>query len=414
MRLLAYFLLFSISSFGQKSQAGKSEYFFPAEWEPHRGIIISFDNELKADSASVNMVKALSSSMKVYCIILGDSLIPYYKNWFQKENAITDSIQFILFGVSDPYCIRDPIFFLINNQHELKIMDFRWTYWGTSPQSDHSDTIRKAFINNFCGNFQYPVVQSDMVAEGGAIEVNGKGVLLQVESVNLQRNAKLTKDMQEMELKKNLGVSKIIWLKQGPADDPAGDTIITGHYLGMGGVRGHVDEFCRFANAKTIFLTYPETEDTLNNPVSKITLERMKINYKILEGSTDQNGKHFKIVKFPDPDLDPIRWIIDTLSSKNNVSSFSKYLVNTFRFKNHDTCYFVPASSYLNYLVTNNKVLIPKYWREGKPLSTKLKDERARIIFAKYFPDREIIQINPTGMNYRGGGMHCWSQQIPK
>ncbi|MBK7447195.1 MAG: agmatine deiminase family protein [Ignavibacteria bacterium] len=61
-----------------------------------------------------------------------------------------------------------------------------------------------------------------MVNEGGAIETNGKGTILQVESVNMQRNPGMTKEEQETELKKILNVNKIIWLKEGAAEDPFG------------------------------------------------------------------------------------------------------------------------------------------------------------------------------------------------
>ena len=67
-----------------------------------------------------------------------------------------------------------------------------------------------------------------MVNEGGAIETNGKGTILQVESVNMQRNPGMTKESQEAELKRVLNVKKIIWLKEGAAEDPFGwGTLIT-------------------------------------------------------------------------------------------------------------------------------------------------------------------------------------------
>jgi agmatine deiminase len=215
MKLFPFFLLFSIFVSGQKSKNTDTTYYFPAEWEPHRGMIVSFDNETRADSVSVNMVKAVCCNTKVYCVIAADSLIPYYKSWFQKENLSLDSIRFILFGLSQP-SIRDPIFFLKNDRRDLKIMDFRWVDYGYQPDSAGLKNFlqwnakdRKLFKDNFLATFPFSTEQSDMVAEGGSIEVNGKGVLLQVESVNMHRNPTLTKEIQEKELKKYLGISKV-------------------------------------------------------------------------------------------------------------------------------------------------------------------------------------------------------------
>ena len=98
-----------------------------------------------------------------------------------------------------------------------------------------------------------------MVNEGGAIETNGKGTILQVESVNMHRNPTMSKELQEAELKKVLNVKKIIWLKEGAAEDPSGwGTLITENYFGIG-VKGHLDVFCRFVNENTILISFPDS-----------------------------------------------------------------------------------------------------------------------------------------------------------
>jgi agmatine deiminase len=35
------------------------------------------------------------------------------------------------------------------------------------------------------------------------------------------------------------------------------------------------------------------------------------------------------------------------------------------------------------------------------------KDEQAKAVFRKVFPTREIYSVNPIGLNYDGGGLHC-------
>ncbi len=253
-----------------------------------------------------------------------------------------------------------------------------------------------------------------MINEGGAIEVNGKGSIIQVESVNRQRNPNMILQQQEVELKRVLGITNIIWLKEGVADDPDGRTLITKNYFGIG-VNGHVDEFCRFVNTNTIFLTFPDSVEAQNDPVTKITYERMQVNFNILKQSVDQDRKPFNIVKTPVPDFNPVEYILDSSSSNMEVKHFSKRVLKKYsQFHNGDTTYFIPASSYLNFLVTNKVVLIPQYWKVGLPESTRQKDEQVKALFETYFPGRKIVQINPMGLNYLGGGIHCWTQQIPQ
>lgn len=78
-----------------------------------------------------------------------------------------------------------------------------------------------------------------------------------------------------------------------------------------------------------------------------------------------------------------------------------------------DSIRYIPAASYLNFLVTNRRVFAPAYWREGLPEGMRAKDERMRAILAACFPDRTIVQVDPRAINWRGGGVHCWTQQQP-
>ena len=413
-------LILAFFASGCQSKAG---FILPAEWSPHKAMMVSFnDNNLSADSVSVEIVKAVSPIMKVYCVIMSDTMINYYSNWFQKEGIQKDSVQFMNFGSSFSYSIRDPLFFVKNGKDKMAIVDFAWNDYGYIPLDsskrkkyfEQSTKDRNGYQNNFLNLFKYPLIQSDMVNEGGAIEVNGKGSIIQVESVNRRRNPNMTLQQQEVELKRVLGVTNIIWLKEGVADDPDGRTLITKNYFGIG-VNGHVDEFCRFINPNTILLAFPDSIEALKDPVTKITYERMQVNFNILKQSVDQDGQPFNIVKTPVPDFNPIVYKLDSSSIEMEVKQYSKRVLKKYtQFHNGDTTYFIPASSYLNFLVTNKIVIISKYWKPGLPESTKRKDEQVKELFENYFPGRKIVQINPMALNYEGGGIHCWTQQIPE
>jgi agmatine deiminase len=78
-----------------------------------------------------------------------------------------------------------------------------------------------------------------------------------------------------------------------------------------------------------------------------------------------------------------------------------------------DPINWVPAVSYVNFVISNGVVLAPAYWHEGIPQSEKAKDERERATLQQLFPSREIVQLNPMAFNWSGGGMHCSTQQQP-
>ena len=141
----------------------------------------------------------------------------------------------------------------------------------------------------------------------------------------------------------------------------------------------------------------------------------MKINYDILKNATDQNGKPFRIVKMPVPDVEYMTFALDTASKIAEIRFLSQQILYEQKtFSVGDTVHFVSSSSYLNFLITNRTVFEAKYWEEGQPITSKKKDEEARRILQQYFPLKKIYQINTTKTNHNGGGLHCWSMQVPK
>jgi agmatine deiminase len=137
----------------------------------------------------------------------------------------------------------------------------------------------------------------------------------------------------------------------------------------------------------------------------------MDENWAILNHSTDENGHKFKIIPMPAPEA-----LYEMMGSGDSTYDYISQL------KFEDGTTFVPgqkvkgimAASYMNYLVTNDVVLLPKYWKPGRSLKIKLKDEQARLALQQAFPERQIIQIDPENVNVGGGGMHCITHDQPK
>jgi agmatine deiminase len=256
-----------------------------------------------------------------------------------------------------------------------------------------------------------PAIKSWIKIEGGAIEVNGKGTLLLNEPLTLSRNEGVEKVRIEAEFKRVLGVTNVIWLQQGLAEDPHIWQTIYGRFVGIG-TGGHTDEYVKFADANTILLAWVGEEEKDKHPLNKMNYERMKVNYEILQKARDEQGKPFKIVKvpLPDPIVKPVRILKPkTWDDSYNIS------VSAFKesdgWQVGDTAYRVASSSYLNYYVTNGMVLIPSYIEAG---SSVQKEDEIKQIFSTAFPNRKLIFMNAMPLNWEGGGIHCGTQQQPK
>ena len=137
----------------------------------------------------------------------------------------------------------------------------------------------------------------------------------------------------------------------------------------------------------------------------------MSYNYELIKNARDQNGKRFNIIKVPLPDLitRPVEvvegWHDD--GSTIGISWFPK----SDGYKGGDTLQQVSASSYLNFFIANNKVLLPTYMGVG---GSKKKEDAVNRIFSRLYPDKELVWIDAMVYNWMGGGIHCYTKQMPK
>ncbi len=407
-------LLFIPLVFGCSTQEREApEYVLPAEWEPHEAVWFSYYGDV-TDTALDKVVLAMDTATLVVCAVEGDSVAKSIALRWDSLGIPCNRYRIELLSDTMPGpTVRDagPIF-LRQRDGTLAVLDPDWNYYG-----DHANIIETppallAYEDSFptmvARRLGLPVVRSNMVIEGGAVEVNGAGTLLQVEAVTMQRNPGWSRDSMEHELKRVFGVRSIIWLKEGPADDmwylaPR----IHGNVLNQG-TGGHVDEFCRFMNDSTVLLSWPDDAD-LGDSAQALTRSRMEVNLRILEQFRDHDGRSLNVVKVPTPDVEFHHTVVDT------AKSYGRWLLTKYAdLSPGDSIHYIPAASYLNLLVTNGRVFVPAYWHEGLPASMKEKDERVRSILRGHFPDRTVVQVDPRAINWQGGGVHCWTQQQPR
>lgn len=415
------FVAFSLFSCTMKLAAQQ----MPAEWDKQEAVILTYSGDSddpvtteKVHRSTRSFIKAVSPHLKIYLLISvshnKDSLLQLFRN----EQSSLSNLEMVavpyLFSMGvardyGPMVTRDA-------NGVRKLVQFEWDYVGAD--FIHPDTAwtrrknmrRERYFSQLSQLLGIGVMKSQLAIEGGEIELNGKGVAIIADSFTRRRNPFISDPVFDSLLHASLGVTKLIRLREGLAEDPApGQSRLFGDLYGTG-VGGHVDEFVRFVNPTTLFLAMPDSAEAARDPVKKVSYERMKVNEQLLMAARDQEGKPFTIIHIPVPDVIPDEFVMDTSSRMHPVASLHREYPGL---KNGDRIRFLPAVSYLNYVVLNDLVIIPAYWRPGFPASCKQEDEQVRALYARYFPGKKIIQLDPWGMNYGGGGFHCWTQQVP-
>lgn len=428
-RILPALLLLVLIACSKPSET----FYMPAEWEEHDAVWLGWeDTFVSYHPVAVNIIQNLTPHVKVKMVVKSDSVLRVAKSVLSQGGIDTTTLEFHVMP-GNRYWIRDHgAAFLVNKQSKLGVADFEWNNYGIpgwykEKYDNNPDSLQKYYTSRLPKVLQTGRVDSLMAVaenasiqkvkvkhEGGAIEVNGKGTLILCEATVFQRNPELSKEVIENEFKKGLGVTNIIWMKKGLADDPLHFfRRIEGNYVG-GGTGGHTDEFVRFANASTIMLAWVPEEEKDLNAINKMNYERMKENFDILSQSKDQDGNPFDIIKVPLPDLIVKKIVARHITDEESVSTHDVDPLDfkpSERPKPGDTLLRVPASSYMNYLVTNGIVLLPTYTSMG---SSSAKEEEVKSIMQKQFPGREIKFIDAMPINWNGGGIHCSTQQQPR
>jgi agmatine deiminase len=408
-------------AFGSSKQAmaqATSAARMPGEFEPSAAMWIGFDEG--HSGFSLELVQHLATALPIFVLCKDEAACEKAQELF----AVAQNIRFF----NDPlamFFMRDAGRFFINPQGRLGMMDLAWNHYGLpgwcAARYPHQAAQRKTcsvFQGTHFGGVDKALARitkaqlqpSALVMEGGGIETNGQGVLLANQSLWRQRNPGLPLRAIEQALLRWPGITKVIWLPAGLAEDPLLRSTIMGRYVGWG-TGGHTDEFVRFADANTILLAWPDDTLVATHPVARLTRERMQANFDVLQKARDHNGNPFAIYKVPMPS--PIERRV-VLSPNADVAWSDQWTADFFhpreKRKQGDTVIQLATASYMNFIIANKLVLVPGYTSHGTPAATQ---DKALRIFQRVFPGRTIRTINPISLNWVGGGPHCATLNQP-
>ena len=340
-------------------------YSMPAEWETHEATWIAWPHR-RADWPDKlspipwvygEIVRRLSQSEFVNVLVNDQKTESQALHLFERVGADVQQLRFWRLA-TDRVWTRDygPIF-LVTPDGKKGFLDFKFNGWAKYRDWKRDDAIPAQIGKALKLPSWQPTCEGKrLVLEGGAIDVNGAGLLLTTEECLLSddqaRNPGITRPELEQAFSDYLGVKKTLWLNRGIVGD---DT------------HGHIDDLARFVGVRTVVAV---EETNPNDP----NYEPLQENLERLHGFTDLDGRDLEIITLPMPE--PLFFDGQRL----------------------------PAS-YANFYIANGVVLVPTF---NDP-----HDRVALGTIADLFPGRKVVGINAVDLVWGLGTLHCLTQQEP-
>ncbi|MEM1168915.1 MAG: agmatine deiminase family protein [Cyanobacteria bacterium P01_H01_bin.35] len=339
------------------SMPSNSSFFMPDEAEPHLCTWMAF-------SASPDIWgREYASGVQDNLARIAKAIVQYepVKMLVRQEDynvAVAKcgpDVELIVCPIDDLWMRDTGCVFVLNDAGEKAAIDFNFNGWGNKQYHDRDAKVAR-FVAKQSG---VQLFNTDLVFEGGGIEVDGEGTAIVTESciINDNRNPGWSKADCEAELKFLLGLEKIIWLPG-----------IRGYDI----TDGHTDFYARFAGPGVVIAGYDPDPNSFDHAVTKKHLE-------ILRSATDADGNKLEVVVLEGP-----KKIRSGYESEDDF-----------------------AAGYINFYVLNGAVIAPEF-------GDRQADRRAKETLAELFPGRDIVQINIDEIAAGGGGIHCTTQQEPK
>ncbi|HEY1084588.1 MAG TPA: agmatine deiminase family protein [Prosthecobacter sp.] len=347
------------------SKGYPQNYRLPAEFEPQEAIWLSWPSNKESCPKTFHKLQdkfgEIASTISRYeRVRINAPLLSHMNIRLSIADNEGDLSQVDIYEhtTNDVWC-RDhgPIFIKHNESGQVAITDWNFNAWGGKFPYDLDNTIPE----KAAGVLKMDRFTSDFTLEGGAIETNGKGLLMTTEAVllNPNRNGGKARSKAEMEkeLKGMFGVTDIVWFKEGIEGD---DT------------DGHIDDIVRFVREDAVICMVESKE-------------------------TDPN---FKVLKQIREQLDDVR-----LADGSKLEIIEIEMPNAIEAKDWRLSR-LPAS-YANFMILNNAVMVPIFGQ-------KKKDAIAEDKIAECFPGREIISVTSKDLVMEGGALHCIAMHQPK
>ena len=387
------------------------------------GSYVTSTKEFDRDRVAVDTVANLLGHVRVIVSCYDEELKQHAINKLRERGLDVSKVEFMTYPCRIIYPRDFGAEVMVDTLGNRLFVDFASSCYGTTSQGaplarvmETFDAVHAKYLGITDSRF------SRLVSEGGDRELNGQGVMMTIEATEVQnRNPGWSKDEVEREFRRLFNLEKVIWIPRGTYDDenvysgPIPDENNEYKAYRAASANGHIDEMCRFISEDTVLLAHISEVEAKHSELHRLNKERLDEALKVLESSTNVDGKPFNILRIPVPEpiyvnLNPGDFLYRIFDSgakeyKGRMFDGSPFPSGTIK--------VLPALSYCNFLIANDVVLAQKYYREGMSLAIKNKDEIALNILQSAFPQRKVVAIDSIALNMHGGGVHCNTRNVP-
>jgi len=337
----------------------KTAFRLPAEWEAQAGVIIAWPHAgtdwaprlAQIESAYVALATAIARFEPVLICVADAAVRARATGLLTAAGVDAARVRFVEAAYDDTW-LRDSGPLTLSDGSGFELVDFRFTGWGGKFEGGRDDRLIEALLAR--GVFRSARHRRiDWALEGGAIESDGNGTLLTTWRCLHQRHPQMSREEMDAQLLDAFGASRVLWLQYG--------------YLEGDDTDAHIDTLARFAPDDAIVF------QTCDDPADPHYDELARMHEEIARLRT-VDGQPYRLF--------PLPWARAIVDEGRRL-----------------------ASSYANYLVVNDAVLMPAYGGAT--------DAEAAKVIAAAHPGRQIVPVDARALIWQNGSVHCLTMQVP-
>lgn len=332
-----------------------SAFTMPAEWAPHQRSFIAWPcrDALWGGAAAMERARLATAAVaRAIAEFEPVTLLARPEHVAAATAACGAGVTVSAYELDDSWIRDTGPTFVRDVQCGLAGVQWRFNGWGGKYIPHNRDAALAGALLHDLGIACH---KAALVAEGGALHVDGAGTLLTTEQclLNPNRNPGMSRAAIEAELKRLLGVRQVIWLGEGLRGDETD---------------GHIDNLACFSGPGRVVVQGCEDRTDANFSIVADAIARLRT-------ARDAAGHTLEIIQLPAPRA--------RMDDKGNRLTLS----------------------YVNFYLVNGGLIMPAF---DDPA-----DGAARQILAGLFPNRRVVQLPALDIVRGGGGIHCITQQMP-
>lgn len=324
----------------------------PAEWTEHERTLVAWPTREEAWRGTT-IAEARSCHAEVIDAISQFEPVTVVADPADAEDALrgcpSRDVAVVALPIDDSWLRDSGPIITVDGAGDRLGVDFEFNGWGGKfTPCDSDDAVAGLLL----GHLGIERRAGGMVLEGGAIAVDGSGLLVTTEQCMLNPNRNPSPDRSAIEqlLGETLGVEQVVWLELGLAEDADTD--------------GHVDNILTVLGEGRVLLQVAPEGDPNRGPMdrNREILVKAGVEVELLE--------LLPRTKRPDSDEEIV----------------------------------IP---YLNMYFVNGGLIVPV-----SGLDPDMDSEALRLI-GGLVPGREVVGVDALTLAFGGGGIHCITQQVP-